>query len=242
MALLLRSHQRASLSAAAIASVAHFLTILFWLRTEAGWDFGLFNALLLISWLLATETTITCLLHRPMGRFAETFWLMAVLALLLRGLFPTSGAVLSELSFGLALHIVSSMLAFSLLTIAAFLALWLALLDWQLRHPKEARIDFSAPPLEVLERLFFRLVSVGFLLLTLALGSGFLFVEDLFGQHLAHKTFFSLLAWTLFGGLLYGRWRCGWRGKTAVRWSLAGLTALFFAYFVTKWVLEVLLR
>ena len=84
----------------------------------------------------------------------------------------------------------------------------------------------------------FRLIGVGFVLLTAALLTGFVFVTDVFAQHLFQKTLLSLVAWTIFGALLIGRWRFGWRGRSAVGWTLGGFGVLALAYFGSKFVLE----
>jgi ABC-type uncharacterized transport system permease subunit len=86
------------------------------------------------------------------------------------------------------------------------------------------------------------MISVGFVLLSAALVTGFLFLEDMFAQHLAHKTVLSILAWLAFGILLWGRYRFGWRGRPAIRWTLVGFAVLVLAYFGSKAVLELLLR
>jgi ABC-type uncharacterized transport system permease subunit len=84
----------------------------------------------------------------------------------------------------------------------------------------------------------FRLIGAGFVLLTLSLFTGFVFVTNLFTQHLIHKTVLSLIAWTIFGVLLIGRIRIGWRGRSAVRWTVSGFSVLTLAYFGSKFVLE----
>jgi ABC-type uncharacterized transport system permease subunit len=88
----------------------------------------------------------------------------------------------------------------------------------------------------------FRVIAAGFVLLTLTLLSGVLFVDDLFAQHLVHKTVLSIAAWIVFGILLFGRWRWGWRGRRAVRLTLAGMAILLLAFFGSKFVLEVILH
>ena len=98
------------------------------------------------------------------------------------------------------------------------------------------------PPLTLTEALLFRLIAAGFLLLTLTLVTGVLFVDNLFAQHLVHKTVLSVAAWLVFGVLLFGRWRYGWRGKRAVRLTLIGMAVLLLAFFGSKFVLELLLR
>jgi len=101
----------------------------------------------------------------------------------------------------------------------------------------------ATPHLLTLERFLFRLIAVGFLLLTLTLASGILFTEQLFGKALVfnHKSVFSVLGWLTFGALLIGRWRYGWRGRIALRWIIAGTVFVFLAYLGSKFVLEVLL-
>lgn len=97
------------------------------------------------------------------------------------------------------------------------------------------------PPLQTMESLLFGLIITGFTLLTLALVSGLLFVDNFFAQHLVHKTVFSIVAWLVYGILLWGHFRWGWRGKTATLWTLGGFTLLMLAFWGTKFVLEVIL-
>ncbi len=86
------------------------------------------------------------------------------------------------------------------------------------------------------------MIGRGFVLLSIAQATGFMFLEDMFAQHLAHKTLLSVAAWVVFGVLLWGRFRFGWRGRTALRWTLAGFVVLMLAYFGSKFVLEVVLK
>ena len=98
------------------------------------------------------------------------------------------------------------------------------------------------PPLTQLESLLFRTIAVGFGLLTATLLTGVLFVENLLAQHLVHKTVLSVLSWLAFGVLLLGRWRYGWRGAKAVRWTLVAMVLLMLAFFGSKFVLELVLK
>ena len=111
------------------------------------------------------------------------------------------------------------------------------MLDRRLRS-RAARLLDALPSVEALESGAFQALRAGFAVLTLALFSGFLFVENLFAQHLVHKTVLSCLAWVVFAMLLFGRWRFGWRGRTALRWALSGFALLGLAYFGSKIVLE----
>jgi ABC-type uncharacterized transport system permease subunit len=97
------------------------------------------------------------------------------------------------------------------------------------------------PPLQLMEKTLYQLLVLGFITLTFALITGFFFVEDLFAQHLAHKTFFSLLAWLLYGLLLWGHFRRGWRGRKAARLTLWAFVLLMLGYVGSSIVLEFLL-
>jgi ABC-type uncharacterized transport system permease subunit len=93
-----------------------------------------------------------------------------------------------------------------------------------------------------MESLLFQMIATGYALLTLALVTGILFLEDIFAQHLVHKTVLSIIAWLVFGILLWGRWRFGWRGRVAIRWTIGGFIFLMLAYFGSKFVLELVLN
>ena len=167
----------------------------------------------------------------------------AALAVPLPALFPgsaTSGAYAASIEF--RLHLVLAMLAYSLFTIAILHALLMAVAERRLRW-RGADAASPLPPLLTLERLLFRLIGAAFLLLTLTLATGFGFAETLFGRAMRfdHKTVFAVLSWLTFGCLLAGRWLYGWRGRTALRWTLTGFVLLILAYVGSRFVLEVIL-
>ena len=101
----------------------------------------------------------------------------------------------------------------------------------------------NLPPLLAMESLLFRMIFAGFCLLTLTLGSGVFFSEAIFGKALAfdHKTLFAFISWAIFAALLVGRRAYGWRGRVALRWTLAGFMVLLLAYVGSRFVSEVLL-
>jgi ABC-type uncharacterized transport system permease subunit len=142
------------------------------------------------------------------------------------------------------LHLVIALLAYSLFTIASLQALMMAALERRLRGGKLPAYLRTLPPLLTMERMLFRIIAAGFLLLTLTLGSGMMFSEELFGRPLqfTHKVVFGIAAWCIFAALLAGRQIAGWRGRTALSWTLAGFFALVLAYIGSKFVLEVVLK
>ena len=138
-------------------------------------------------------------------------------------------------------HTAISLLTSAVLSLAAFQALILAYQEHRIRTKRPGGTLRILAPLDTQERWLFRLIGIGFFLLSLSLVTGFMFVRDMLAQHLVHKTLLSCAAWVIFGALLWGRWRYGWRGQTAVRWCLGGFAVLVLAYFGSRWILEVLL-
>ncbi|HVP09438.1 MAG TPA: cytochrome c biogenesis protein CcsA [Burkholderiales bacterium] len=167
---------------------------------------------------------------------------LAAFALPLPALFP--GRMGAEYTAGLEfrLHLVLAMLAYSLFTIAILHAVLMAVAERRL-HRKDGSVLGALPPLLTLERLLFRLIGAAFVLLTLTLATGMLFSETLFGRSMRfeHKTVFGILSWLTFGVLLAGRLLYGWRGRTALRWTLSGFVLLILAYVGSRFVLEVIL-
>jgi ABC-type uncharacterized transport system permease subunit len=163
---------------------------------------------------------------------------IAAAVLLLEWIMPPHVIPLTDASLGTTIHLVSSVLAFGLLSIAGVYALLVFVIDHFLRRHHLNPLVRSLPPLEVLEDLLFKMIAAGFIVLTVSLASGIVFINDIFAQHLVHKTVLSLLTWLVFGVLVWGRWRYGWRGSLAVRLTLAGVVLLLLSYFGSKFVLE----
>lgn len=180
-------------------------------------------------------------LFKPVLNAAIALFPLAGLALVMATWLPTQGRE-TGLTPGIFLHAASSALAFAMLAIAAAQAVLVGLQNQALRHHHIRGIVQSLPPLTTMERLLFELVWAGVILLTLSIISGLVFLDNIFAQHLAHKTVLSLAAWLIFTTLLVGRYRFGWRGMRAVRWTLWGCGLLLLAYFGSKFVLEILLN
>jgi len=145
-------------------------------------------------------------------------------------------------SAAMTLHIITSVIAFGVLGIAGVYAVFVDVIDRLLRHHSVNKLVQTLPALDTLELLLFHLIKIGFVVLTVSLITGLIFVNDLFAQHLAHKTLLSFFAWMVFALLLWGRWKKGWRGRVAVRLTLAGIVLLLLSYFGSKLILEVFLQ
>ena len=153
----------------------------------------------------------------------------------------TEGAGHHALSWQIELHVLISLFAYGLLTVGAIVAVFALIQEKRLRAGQLSAINQLFSPLETTERMLFGVTTAGFLLLLLAVSSGFALFENIFAQHLAHKTVLSLLALLLFGILLAGRQFAGWRGKRAVYLYLWGFGFLCLAYFGSRYILEEIL-
>jgi ABC-type uncharacterized transport system permease subunit len=223
-----------------VAIIGHSDAILLMMRLNGRFSIGLLEATSLLGWTLAV---LACLIsidkhNRVLGAILMAS--AAVGAALGTGLGQAGRSYTEATTAGweLTAHILLSMAAAALLFAAAVTAILLVFLDRRLRARRVADLSGGLPPLDALEKIMFRLVAAGFGFLTLALITGFVFVTNLFTQNLVQKTVLSLIAWLIFGVLLIGRLRFGWRGRSAVRWTLSGFAILAIAYFGVKFILE----
>lgn len=224
-----------------IALLLHGWLIYQGLFSEAGMNVGFFAVLSLVGWLVSL-LLVLAILSQPietLGIFVFPFTALTVLLLV----FNPEGHYLShQLHAGLRLHILLSILAYSLLSIAAVQAALLYIQDSHLHNKHPGGFIRSLPPLETMETLLFRMIGLGFIVLSLSLLSGVFYLEDIFQPGLVHKTVLAVLAWLVFAILLWGRWQFGWRGRVAIRWTITGFVILMLAYFGSKFVIQLILQ
>ncbi|MBI3546223.1 MAG: cytochrome c biogenesis protein CcsA [Gammaproteobacteria bacterium] len=206
-----------------------------------GLNLALTPAFSLVAWVVAI-LYLTVSLSRPVDNLGILIMPVAGLMLLLEWLWP--GRMTLPLTSGLqAVHIVISILAYSLLSLATVQSLMLLIQERHLHSKHAGGFIRALPPMQTMESLMFQMLGFGFALLTLTLISGGFFSEALFGQPLkfTHHMILAIMAWIVYAILLLGRWQLGWRGHTAVRWTLGGFVLLVLAYFGSKFVLEIIL-
>ena len=208
-------------------------------QAAGGADLHFFAALSLVGLGMAALTTLYGASGRMQALGVVVFPLAATA---LVGDAVTERVASTVTDWRLQLHAWCALLAYATLAVAAVLAVMLWVQERALRRRDYHRWMRALPPLTELEALLFRTIAVGFVLLTATLLTGALFVQDMFAQHLAHKSVFSVLSWLVFGGLLLGHWLRGWRGTTAVRWTLVAMALLVLAFFGSKFVLELVLQ
>ncbi len=222
------------------AVVIHAFVLAPTLFTDAGLDLGFFHALSTISWLIALLLLLVAI-SRPMENLGLVLLPLSAFGVGMGLVFPEVPFYPEPGQSGLRLHIFVSLLGYSVLTMAALQAIVLYFQNRHLHNHNPGGLIKALPPLADMESFMFRLLWLGFVLLSLALASGFFFLENIFAQRLVHKTTLSMTAWAGFAVLLFGRVRYGWRGRRAVAWTLGGFSALLLAYFGSKLVIEIIL-
>lgn len=208
-------------------------------------SFGVGNAISSIVWLTAFIYSFSSIFYRLEGLqtlFAPVAAAGAITVLLPLA-FPSIHPLVNAGLPAFKAHMLVAMMAYSFLTIAVLHALLMMVVERRLHHPSASPLLTNLPPLLVMEKLLFRIIWAGFILLTLTLLSGVIFSQEVFGQPLSftHKILFGFISWGVFAALLFGRQLYGWRGRIAIRWTLAGFSILLLAYIGSKFVAEILL-
>lgn len=208
-----------------------------------GVDLGVLHALSLIVWLTLLVYWVARFFY-PIGGLQTLVLPLAAVVVVLPELFPSDHPLAYTGLLAFKAHITVAMLAYSLFTIAMLHAVLISQVEKRLHHATLPRVLRSLPPLMTMESLLFRMIGIGFVLLTLTLLSGVIFSEEIFGKpwQLNHKILFGFISWAVFAVLLWGHRFYGWRGRVAVHWTTGGFILLVLAYLGSKFVLEVLLH
>ena len=230
-------------TAFAMGLISHGATLAHALFGGEGLNIGFSHAISLIVWLVMGAYFLIGYDNQLLRLAALYLAPIAIGAVLLPQVLPAQ-RVVHYADFAFKLHFVVAILAYALFTVATLHALLMLFLEKRLHAGTMPAELQGMPPLLRIERLLFQLLGVAFLLLTATLASGVLFSESLFGKafQLSYKTVFAVFSWLIFGGLLYGQWKFGWRGKLAVRWTLIGFGLLLLSYVGSKFVLEIILN
>lgn len=222
-----------------LALVAHAVNAGSVIHTPTGYHFGITQISTLITCAIS-GLVLASSLRKPLENLFVGLFPLAIISILAS--FLPSDYPPTAMEPGLAAHILLSIVAYSLITIAAMQAGFIAYQNRQLKHHHTGGLISKFPPLQDMESFLFELLWVGEVLLGLGIIAGFLFNEDIFSHPgVIHKTFFSALAWFVFAALLWGRHRLGWRGKTAIRGTLTGFVLLLVGFYGSKIVLEYVL-
>jgi len=231
-----RGRRIAGVAIAATGAALHSVALVQERRLDPLAALSLGDTLALVALVIAVTAILMALRPRLRGMAA----LLLVISAVLEATFSEGARQFSvgRPGWELAFHVAMATTAFAFLTIGAVLAIAQVVVDRRLRSRKPLGWLRILTPVESVESGCFHSIQLGFAVLTLALVTGAFFVENLFAQHLVHKVVLAIIAWVVFGILLLGRWRFGWRGRQALRWTLAGYVLLGLSYFGSKLILE----
>ncbi|MEM8593398.1 MAG: cytochrome c biogenesis protein CcsA [Pseudomonadota bacterium] len=207
-------------------------------------NLSIFNTSSLISWFILIITQLTSMRNAAIDKALLFILPVCILSVSCNELLVDIHHYRPRAMFspGLLAHIILSIFAYSTLTITCVQAVILFLQEENLKNKRHTRISSWLPPIETTERILFNLLTFGLLLLSIAMATGAFFIENIIAQKMSHKLVFTLFSWLIFTLLLAGRHFRGWRGITAIKWTLAGFTALMLAYFGSKFALEIVLN
>jgi ABC-type uncharacterized transport system permease subunit len=219
----------------------HAATLYTLVITPDGLDLGFYHALSTVTWLMVLLLLLASF-RRPLENLGVVLLPLAALSVFLEIVLPGGSFRPGTTELGLEFHIFIALLSYSILSLAALQAAVLAVQNQNLHEHRPGGFIRALPPLQHMESLLFQMIGLGFALLSVTLATGFIYLEDMFAQRVAHKTVLSIAAWIIFAILLWGRLQFGWRGRIAIRWTLGGFVALLLAFLGSKLVLEVLLQ
>ena len=223
-----------------IAAAAHSTMTYGLVSASGGLDLSFFNASSLFASLIVAILLIISV-QRPTQSLFLVVYPIAITSIVCALIFDANHEKLTYANSGILSHIILSVLAYSVFTLSAGQATLLYLQNKQLKTNYTSLLIRNLPPLQTMESLLFEMIWTGLILLTLGIISGAIFIDNLFAQHLVHKTILSLIAWGIFAALLIGRKLKGWRGITASKWTLWGCLFLMLSYFGSKLVIEIIL-
>ncbi|WP_462158757.1 cytochrome C assembly family protein [Pseudoalteromonas sp. GB56] len=234
--------QKVTVILSTLAILTHMVLLVNSVFTSAGQDVSFVNVSLLTCWVIVLSVTAVSL------KFPATLLLPVVYGfaaiLLFASLFMPHHMIVQniQLEVELVAHISLSLLAYCVLIIATLYAVQFYFIDKRLKRKDLAIVYSHLPPLMVVERQLYQLVTVGTVLLTIAIASGFIFVDSMISKEYAHKTVLSIIAWAVFLAVVIGRRARGWRGKSSVLTIMVGAALLTLAYFGSRFVQEVILH
>ena len=222
------------------ALICHGIACYAMLITSSGIDLSLVPASNLVAFVLVLVVALANI-RLPVENLYIFLFPISIFTLIAANLVAPGSSPLSEISVQLLSHILFSLAAYSALMMAACQSILLALQERHLKTPGKAAMTIL-PPLETMEHLLVAMLWIGLVLLTGSILSGYFFFEDIFARQVVHHIVLTSLSWWVYVFFLGGRYLFGWRGLTAVRWTLVAFSLLVLGYLGSKFVLEYLLQ
>ncbi len=228
-----------SLAPAIVATLLQAKTLHTLIIQPQGLNLGFFTAFSLIAWLISIQILLSAIYRRIESLGIVIFPVSGIASIVASRHIPDQ--LINVTDNAVQGHIMISVIAYSLISLGACQAGLLAYQDHSIRQHHPGGFIRFLPPLHDMETLLFQFLGFGFICLSASLLSGFIYLDNIFAQHLVHKTALSIVSWIILGVLLFGRYKFGWRSKIAVKWTLSSFVFLMLAFFGSKLVLEFIL-
>ena len=209
--------------------------------TSVSASFGFYKVASITFWLMGV-LSVLIVIARPLQTLLIAIFPLAAISVLVATLTPETARPMTETPRGLLLHISTSIIAYALFGLAMLQGLLVLQQSRLLRQHKTRGLIRRLPPLDATEQLMFELILTGTVILSVSIVAGIYYVEDLFAQHLIHKTVLTVIAWIVYGILTTGHFRHGWRVNTAVMLCASGFALLTLGFYGSKLVLELVLN
>lgn len=224
---------------AAIAVILHAAALSQAIFTTDGQNLSLTNVISVVNWIIAFAFTVV-MFRLKVIVVVPVVYACSILSVALLWLLPPQFITHFERSPALLVHVVLSLMSYSALMIAALYAIQLAIIQNKLKK-KQLNLSPVIPPLMTVEKQLYHLVIIGVILLSLSLATGFIFLENMFGDGQGHKAVLSIAAWFVYIVMLWQQYSVGCKIRTAVAYTLTGATLLSIAYFGARIVKELFL-
>lgn len=231
-----RAAQWLLLGCGVAAVLLHGAALYHWIDIEHGQNLSTMNLFSMVTWLVAI-LTLGVTLRQPSGSLGLIIFPLAGFSIVLAMLAPGHHVIDTSADPRQLIHILLSVLTFSVLVMAALQAVLLSFQQHRLRDKNGNGFLYKLPPLETMESMLFQLIMLGFLLLTVLLTSSFYFYHEQLWQGFLQKSLFATGAWVMFAVLLVGRQLLGWRGKKAVYCTLSGIGLLVLTYISSSFII-----
>ncbi|AVJ56355.1 ABC transporter permease [Idiomarina sp. OT37-5b] len=225
---------------ALVAIISHALLVFNEFSADNFHHINIASSLASVSWLVALFALLRSH-HSGSLLLKPVVYLFAALTCLLLALAPAQWGSYINMNAGLLVHIVLSLVAYGVLALATLYAIQAAYVSYTLKQRRNPTLFHKLPPLMTIERYFFRLLFSGTILLILALLSGFAFLDNMFAQNVAHKTFLSIAAAIVYVVANVMHRVSGARGKVMVILTLVGSSLLTLGYFGSRFVKDIIL-
>ncbi len=226
----------AALALAWLGVIAHGSLLFRAIEAPTGLAIAITDSASLVGFIVAATTSLAAL-RGGLAALPSPLWALGGVLAIGTGLLTGFHEIHGE-QWQISLHITFAALAAGWLSMSAVIVVCLYFQNTRLRRRGPLGVMALLPPVETLETALFQALGAGYAVLTLVLVTGSFFVHDLIAQHLLHKVTLAVIAWGVFGILLVGRVRWGWRGRKALQFTTVGFVILALAYFGSKFVLE----